>query len=100
MTGYFTLPNPPARVADSPSIYLEKGAYRMRAPRRRRTPTPLNLHTPSLSTSSSSSITNKGTNALHERWLLLLVFVLVMAVMTCFGVAYYLFATSPRVPLR
>lgn len=88
---YLTLPSRGSRVADSPSIYLEKGAYRMRAPRRRNAPAPLNLHTPSLSYSSTSSITNKNTNALHERWLLLLVFGLVLAVMVSFGMAWYLF---------
>lgn len=91
---FFSFPgNVPSRNADSPSVYLEKGAYRMRAPRRRHPPAPLNLHAHTLSQTSSSSITNASPNILHERWLLLLVFVLAIAVMTCFGVAYYLFAT-------
>ncbi|KIP07906.1 hypothetical protein PHLGIDRAFT_29819 [Phlebiopsis gigantea 11061_1 CR5-6] len=95
----------------SPSVTLERGAYRMRAPPAR---TSLSLGTSKLSpTSSSASQTSprrmrRSSQTLsrdtfpvvlhQEKQIAMLLVVLICAAMSCFGVAYYLFTTSPRAP--
>ncbi|CAL1713806.1 unnamed protein product [Somion occarium] len=91
---FYTLGAHARQAHASPSISLEKGAYRMRAPRKRNVPAPLNLD-PTVTSQSSSSTTSTSHGI--ERYLFILVFLLVLAVFSCFGVAYYLFTTSPRV---
>ncbi|KDR75302.1 hypothetical protein GALMADRAFT_69778 [Galerina marginata CBS 339.88] len=71
--------------ASSPSVSLERGGYRMRAPNSR--PPPLLLQGHGQPQSSSHRYTQHHMN----RNLVLLLLLLAMACMTCFGSAYYLF---------
>lgn len=90
----------------SPSVTLERGAYRMRAPPAR---TSLSLGTSKLSPTSSSGSQMSPRRmrrssqtlsrdtfpvVLHqEKQIAVLLVVLICAAMSCFGVAYYLFTT-------
>jgi len=75
-----------ASTGASPSVTLEKGAYRMRAPSNRPSVAPPRLGA-RLSTSNSRSATN-GT------WMALLVMLLALASLASFGAAWYLFKTG------
>ncbi|PIL34755.1 hypothetical protein GSI_02542 [Ganoderma sinense ZZ0214-1] len=85
---------PSARIAQaSPSISLEKGSYRMRAP-------PTRKPAARLQTSKSHARANGGPvsefiPASHEKRMALLVVLLACATMASFGVAYYLWTTRP-----
>ncbi|GJE95431.1 hypothetical protein PsYK624_116150 [Phanerochaete sordida] len=96
--------------AESPSVSLEKGAYRMRAPARRSgLASALTVDTilANAKTSHKRKRTRRGSHGasrdgLHlivreERRLAVLVVLLVCAAVTCFAGAYYLFTTSPRI---
>lgn len=72
-----------SRWDNSPSVTLEKGAYRMRAPRTRIPPTPRR----------GSTAQNSHHFTTREKYTAILVFLLVAATVTCFGTAYYLFKT-------
>ena len=72
-----------SRLDDSPSVTLEKGAYRMRAPRAR-------ISTPSCR-GSTARISHHYTT--REKRTAVLIFLLVAATISCFGTAYYLFKT-------
>lgn len=65
----------------SPSVTLEKGAYRMRAPPRPRATSLLN---------SKARVDVLATNRRH---LAMLIVLLTSATLTCFGLAYYLYST-------
>ncbi|KAG1734461.1 uncharacterized protein EDB91DRAFT_589715, partial [Suillus paluster] len=87
-----------AHTFQSPSVTLEKGAYRMRAPHSTR---------PGSSLSQSiMSAKQPPLQSLHSqnRKLAVLVGILAFASITCFFIAYYLFttrfATSSPLPLR
>lgn len=93
----------------SPSVSLEKGAYRMRAPARRSglggglsIDTTLanngpRIHARPRRTSSGMSRDGLPLILHEERRLAMLVVLLVCCVVSCFGGAYYLFSTSPRI---
>ncbi|PPQ93668.1 hypothetical protein CVT25_012727 [Psilocybe cyanescens] len=72
----------------SPSVSLERGNYRMRAPIIR--PPPLLLPEKRQGTGTPS---RKAANHRVNRNLALLLMLLTLACMTCFGSAYYLFTT-------
>ncbi|KAI0073025.1 hypothetical protein K474DRAFT_1667123 [Panus rudis PR-1116 ss-1] len=87
-----------ARQANaSPSISLEKGAYRMRAPTKR-VPGPSALRHDPVTSNHRPSASNVSINNLvqSERYIMLLVMLLVVGTISCFSAAYYLFKTSPR----
>ncbi|TDL29021.1 hypothetical protein BD410DRAFT_695414, partial [Rickenella mellea] len=66
----------------SPSLTLEKGAYRMHAPAPRRSPSKLRRgHVP------------RDVWTAPEKQMALIVLLLVLATLTCFGAAYYLLVT-------
>ena len=72
----------------SPSVSLEKGAYRLRAPAKRtaRDPLPLPLRAGSPPYKDSPTLR-------YEKQMAVLVVFLICATVTCFGTAYYLFTT-------
>ncbi|KAI0345481.1 hypothetical protein BDW22DRAFT_1352950 [Trametopsis cervina] len=71
----------------SPSISLEKGAYRMRAPRRNvAESSPLRRRT-------NSRVVKEPPMLRYEKQMAILVVFLICATMTSFGAAYYLFTT-------
>jgi GDP-fucose protein O-fucosyltransferase len=74
----------------SPSVTLEKGAYRMRAPRSR---------VPA-SRRRGSVARNPELFSTREKYYAVLVFMLVSATATCFGTAYYLFTTRWDSPVH
>lgn len=67
----------------SPSVTLEKGAYRIRAPRV--------WHVPS--TPHRARTRNPDPFITHEKQIAILIVVLASATVSCFGTAYYLFTT-------
>lgn len=88
----------------SPSVSLEKGAYRMRAPLHRRSAlSGLSFDSAADPSSAKLRRARRGSQALsrdglpqlvrYEKQVAMLVMVLVCATVTCFGVAYYLFTT-------
>ncbi|KAM5541287.1 hypothetical protein V8D89_005216 [Ganoderma adspersum] len=94
---------PSARIAQaSPSISLEKGSYRMRAP-----PTRTPVRPSRLRTSKSQARADGGPKsqltfvpASHEKRMALLVVLLACTTMASFGVAYYLWTTRCVCRLR
>ncbi|KAF8893929.1 hypothetical protein BD779DRAFT_1435329 [Infundibulicybe gibba] len=72
----------------SPSVALEKGAYRMRAPSNK----PLVSDTPTRSRSYPPA-RRSNTNQLSQSSMALLVILLAVGCLTCFGTAYYLFTS-------
>lgn len=70
-----------AAAGSSPSVYLEKGRYRLRKLSLKTTTGPTRL--------STSSRPNAGIS----RWLIVLLLLLAVACITSFGLAYYLFTT-------
>lgn len=70
------------QAVQSPSVALEKGAYRMRAPPRR---------DPSIRRLSNARPMDRS-----NAWMALLVVVLASATVTSFAAAYYLFTTSSK----
>ncbi|RPD56748.1 hypothetical protein L226DRAFT_537827 [Lentinus tigrinus ALCF2SS1-7] len=108
-------PLPSIRVAQaSPSISLEKGSYRMRAPPSRSRSRPARLHTSaksralSLSLSESSAGQSQSGRSLgtvtefvpasYEKRMALLVALLTCAMLASFGTAWYLWTTSRPAP--
>ncbi|KAI0793157.1 hypothetical protein BC629DRAFT_352373 [Irpex lacteus] len=72
----------------SPSVALEKGAYRLRSTRRNTAKsTPLRARAHSRASSNPPTLH-------YEKQMALLVVLLICATVTCFGTAYYLFTTS------
>ena len=94
-------PIPSVRIAQaSPSVSLEKGSYRMRAPPSRSRPA--RLHTAKFRSQSQSSpdqsIKSLGTvaefvPASYEKRMALLVALLTCAMLASFGTAWYLWTT-------
>ncbi|EKM49874.1 uncharacterized protein PHACADRAFT_265620 [Phanerochaete carnosa HHB-10118-sp] len=93
----------------SPSVSLEKGAYRMRAPLRRSVlaasltvdtalanTKPPRPHSRSRCSAQAASRDGLPQVLREERQLATLVVLLVCASVACFGGAYYLFTTGPR----
>ena len=79
----------------SPSVSLEKGAYRLRASKRNASkPTPLRARADSRASPRDSPL------ARHEKQLAVLVVLLICAMVACFGTAYYLFTTRWEPDLR
>ncbi|EMD39437.1 hypothetical protein CERSUDRAFT_111744 [Gelatoporia subvermispora B] len=80
--------------APSPTVALEKGAYRMRAP-----PPPSRLRRRTRSSANPASARALGLLPhARERRLVLLLLLLVCATLACFGAAYYLFSTRCAAP--
>jgi hypothetical protein len=74
----------PSKVADSPTVSLERGDYRMRAPPRR--PPPVLLFQEQARPAPRSQRQDVTRN------ITLLLLFLAIATLSCFGAAYYLFA--------
>ena len=88
---------PSSRIAQaSPSISLEKGSYRMRAPPTR-TLAPSRLRTSKSQARADGAREPKSQSAFipasYEKRMALLVVLLACATMASFGVAYYLWTT-------
>jgi len=94
---------------NSPSITMEKGAYRIRRgpllrnpenitfPSNKRTPRLQDISTPG-QTARTESQAISASLILQEKRLVLLVMFLVFATLCCFGTAYYLFTASRWAP--
>ncbi|KAI0783271.1 hypothetical protein C8Q75DRAFT_472843 [Abortiporus biennis] len=78
----------------SPSISMEKGTYRMRAPSKRTTSS-----TNSAANSNPRHVRNLSapTSTRVEKQMAFLVVLLICGTVVSFGIAYYLFSTSPRI---
>ena len=89
---------PSSRIAQaSPSISLEKGSYRMRAPPTRAPARPSRLRTSKSQARADGAREPKSQSAFipasYEKRMALLVVLLACATMASFGVAYYLWTT-------
>ena len=72
----------------SPSIALEKGAFRMRAPRK-----PSALGRVGVATRPGHYRGTSGAVTLPEKQMAVVVVLLVIGTVSCFAIAYYLFVT-------
>ncbi|KAI1783326.1 hypothetical protein LXA43DRAFT_1047251 [Ganoderma leucocontextum] len=86
---------PSGRLAQaSPSISLEKGSYRMRAPPTRTLPS--RLQTTKSQARANGGPVSEFVPASYQKRVVLLIVLLACATMASFGAAYYLWTTSAK----